>query len=217
MNSPDILLHDELFSSLLEVDRVRFRESFGKVLYKYPPSEALDSFIVPILNEIGNGWFDGMYSLSQLYMGGRICEEVIPSLLESKKIPKKNKVPMAIAVLQDHHILGKKIVYLVLRSTGYHLIDYGSVQTPEELVERVLNDGIRILLISVLMLPSALLIKEVRRLLNESGVSVKIVVGGAPFNFDSKLWKEVGADSMRQCATQVVPLLADLLKDIPDE
>ncbi|MDP7556957.1 MAG: hypothetical protein QF687_03640 [Nitrospinaceae bacterium] len=67
----------------------------------------------------------------------------------------KNKVPLAIAVLQDCHILGKKIVYLVLRSTGYQLIDYRTVQTPQELVDRVLDDEIKILFISVLMLPAA--------------------------------------------------------------
>ncbi|MDZ7777050.1 MAG: hypothetical protein U5L09_16260 [Bacteroidales bacterium] len=51
------------------------------------------------------------------------------------------------------------------------------------------KEKIKILLLSVLMLPSALHVKDLKQKLN--GTGVKIVVGGAPFRFDENLWKEV--------------------------
>jgi methanogenic corrinoid protein MtbC1 len=42
------------------------------------------------------------------------------------------------------------------------------------------------------MLPSALRVKDLREQLDEK--RIQIVVGGAPFRFDSNLWKEVKAN-----------------------
>lgn len=214
MSKPNGLLYERLLNSLLVVDRVQFHEILAELLAMHSPLAVLEEYVTPVLQRIGSGWGEGQYALSQMYMGGKLCEEVIPTLLKEHVIPQKNKVPLAIAVLQDHHILGKKIVYYALRSSGYHLIDYGSVETPKELVERAQVDGIRILLISTLMLPSALLVKEVKHCLDEKKSSMKVVVGGAPFNFDSELWKDVGADAMCLCATETIPLVAKLLKEI---
>ena len=52
------------------------------------------------------------------------------------------------------------------------------------------------LLISTLMLHSALAVKEVKLQLSEINPQTKIIVGGAPFSMDKKLWQAVGADRM---------------------
>ncbi|MBI4382647.1 MAG: hypothetical protein HY579_01270 [Nitrospinae bacterium] len=120
MNPQDILFHNKLLQLLLDVDRIGFRENLAEILQTYFPFEALERFIAPIIQEIGNGLSQGKFSLSQVYMGGRLCEEAIPPLLAEQGVPPKNHVPLAIAVLQDRHILGKKIVFHALRSSGYH-------------------------------------------------------------------------------------------------
>jgi len=79
--------------------------------------------------------------------------------------------------------------------------------TSEDLVERAISDKVEILLISVLMLPSALRVKDVRAKFAEKGYDIKIVVGGAPFNFDSELWREVGADMMGKNASDALEIL----------
>ncbi len=114
---------------------------------------------------------------------------------------------MAIATLADYHFLGKRIVYSALRASGYGLLDYGRVEVAE-VVDRVKNDRIDIVLLSTLMLPSALLVREVRSAMDAAGLATRIVVGGAPFRFDARLWKEVGADAMGANASQAIELVA---------
>ena len=91
---------------------------------------------------------------------------------------------------------------IATKATGntppFFLSDFGTIEV-DELVELVKIEKIKILLISVLMLPSALMVKKVKKRLYDMGLDVKIVVGGAPFRFDSQLWQEVGSDAM--CAT----------------
>ena len=113
---------------------------------------------------------------------------------------------MAICVLSDHHKLGKIIVYSLLRASGFDLFDYGTMEV-DDLIERVKKDKIEILLISTLMLPSALKVKKVKEKLIDDNLDVKIIVGGAPFRFDDKLWQEVGADAMCQTASEAVTVI----------
>ena len=100
-------------------------------------------------------------------------------------------------------MLGKRIVYSLMRASGFELFDYGRMDVTE-LVQRARADGIRVLLISVLMLPSALKVREVRTALDPD---IRIAVGGAPFLFDSKLWEEVGADAMGRSAADAVRIV----------
>ena len=120
---------------------------------------------------------------------------------------------MAIAVLEDYHLLGKRIVYSTLRAGGFDLLDYGRAEV-DELVNRIRRDGIEVLLVSTLMLPSALRVKDVRTKLDDAGEKVKIVVGGAPFRLDDQLWKEVYADAVGKNASEAVEIVKTIRGDM---
>nr|WP_238387397.1 cobalamin-dependent protein [Psychrilyobacter piezotolerans] len=102
----------------------------------------------------------------------------------------------AIVNFCDHHPLGKKIVCSTFKVNGIPLLDYGHGIDQETLIEKLKRDRPKFLVISVLMLPSALKIKKLKERLLKEGMDTKILVGGAPFRFDKDLWKQVGADAM---------------------
>jgi methanogenic corrinoid protein MtbC1 len=162
------------------------------------------------LSTIGAGWQMGECSLSQVYMSGRICEELVNAFADDPDMQHKNHPPIAIATLDPHHLLGKQIVYSVLRASGYSIKDYGCISC-DELVDRVKADGIKVLLLSALMLPSALKIREVTTQLKLQHLDVKVIVGGAPFLFDSQLWKDVQADAMGRSASEAPGLIDAVL------
>jgi len=145
-------------------------------------------------------------ALSQIYMSSRICEDIVNHILPAASTERKSPPQLAIAVLSDYHTLGKRIVLAVMRASGFDVLDYGRMEV-DELVDRVLADDVKILLISTLMLPSALKVKAVRAALDASGSRVRIAVGGAPFLFDSELWREVGADAMGRSAADAVTII----------
>jgi methanogenic corrinoid protein MtbC1 len=204
----------EFEQALLSLDRLAARNILLESEDSEPSLQLVEKLVVPALERIGAGWEQGQVALSQVYMSGRICEELVDTLLPSDGLGRKNRPKMAIAVLQDYHLLGKRIVYSVLRASGFELLDYGRVDV-DDLVRRVRQDGVEVLLISVLMLPSALRVKEVRARLQAIGSDVKIVVGGAPFRLDDQLWKEVGADAMGREASEAVDIIAKMMGDVP--
>jgi methanogenic corrinoid protein MtbC1 len=206
-------LFEEFLEALLALDRLRLARLLGARADGMKPLAAVEQLVVPALKQIGDQWEQGHLSLAQVYMSGRICEEIVDSVLPASSPRRTDQPPLAIAVLEDYHLLGKRILSAMLRASGYELTDYGRVDA-QTLVRRVVEDKIAVLLISVLMLPSALRIKEVRRLLDLAGSRPLLVVGGAPFRFDSQLWREVGADAVGLSASDGVTIVSRLLKEL---
>lgn len=199
-------------NSLLSLNRVHLNKIIKESGKSDSPLQFIEEIMIPALERIGIGWEQGRYALSQVYMSGRISEEIIDKTLPPHAAEKTKQPNIAICVLEDHHLLGKRIVYTMLRASGFELIDYGSIKV-DELIERIKKDNIRIILISVLMLPSALLIKQVKEKLKRLNLNVKLIVGGAPFYFDRNLAQEVGADYVGHNAFDAVSIINKTMED----
>jgi methanogenic corrinoid protein MtbC1 len=197
---------DDFVSALLGMNTEGARAALDHASGSLSPLARIESLVVPALEHIGREWEAGRAALSQVYMSGRICEDLVDTILPRESSDRRRAPAAAICVLLDHHMLGKRIVYSLLRAAGYEIRDYGRA-TVEELARKVPADGIEILLVSVLMLPSALRVRQLREALDRAGCRAKIVVGGAPFRLDPELWKEVKADAMGTSASEAVELV----------
>ena len=208
------LLVDELEHTLLAVDQIGTKRIIRDHCKSDSPFTCIETLIVPALEEIGRGWEEGKVSLSQVYMSGRICEEIVDAMLPAGDPRRVDQPKIAIAVLEDHHTLGKRIVTSVLRAGGFELTDYGHGVSVDQLVEQVARDKVIILLISTLMLPAALRSKEAIARIRKMQPDTKIIVGGAPFLFDPMLWKEVGADAMGHAASETLELVNRMAAEV---
>jgi len=201
-------LSDQFEKAILSLDRVAARKLLQNVDDSPLPWSTIETVLSTTLEKIGRSWETGTLALAQVYMCGRICEELIDTLTSGAiAVERRNQPRMAIAVLEDYHFLGKRMVYSVLRASGFELLDYGH-QDADGLIRRVKEDGIEIVLISTLMLPSALRVGDVKAKLDGT---TKVLVGGAPFRFDERLWKEVGADAMGQSASDAISLVKGII------
>ncbi len=192
--------------SLEMLDRVQAESVFQQALTTLSPIQAVEQVVVPALEQIGAAWEAGSVALSQVYMSGRFCEELVEHVLPPSDPDRKHQPRSAIVVLSDYHMLGKRIVYSVMRASGFELFDYGRMGV-DELVARAQADKIRVLLISVLILPSALRVRDVCTRLKAAASGIKVLVGGAPFLFDAQMWQEVGADAMGHSAADAVNIV----------
>ena len=96
----------EFEQALLSLDRLAARNMLLEPGGSETPLQLVETLVVPALERIGAGWEQGRVTLSQVYMSGRICEELVDTLLPSDGLGRKNRPKTAIAVLQDYH-LGK--------------------------------------------------------------------------------------------------------------
>lgn len=199
---------DQLEEALLALDQPLAGAIMRAFLADRGPAALADDLLIPAMDRIGVGWEQGTVALSQVYMSGRLCETLMESLLPpgggSRPQPR-----LAIATLVDYHLLGKRLVTGVLRSAGYEVLDYGR-QEAAPLAERAAADNVQVLLVSVLMLPSALQIREVCAGLRARGCPARVVVGGAPFRLDRQLWRTVGADAVGYTASDALRIVREI-------
>lgn len=203
---------NEFERALLSLDRQAVEKIIQKATDVESPIKVASELVTSALQRIGDGWENGKVALSQVYLSGIMCEEIIDQILPHASPSRKDQPKMAIAVFEDYHVLGKRIIYSTLRASGYELMDLGSGQTVENLVKIIKEEDIKILLLSVLMLPSALKIKKLKEQLGDN--KVKIIVGGAPFRFDSQLVNEVGADAMGKDSAEALQILKRLTEEL---
>ncbi len=201
---------EKLVRALLSLNRIETQNILSQAIDAYAQARTIDEIVAPALEQIGEGWEKGNLALSQVYMSGRLCKQIVKITTDSQSPPLHAQPKIAIAVLDDYHSFGKKLVMTSLQSAGFDLTDFGAGVHAEDLAEQVANADIEILLISVLMLRAALQIKELRIRLSELGSNPQIIVGGAPFRFDPLLWREVGATAMGRTASDAIKIVTRL-------
>lgn len=198
----------DLERALLALDRAAAEQIINGAASAGGALHGLETTVMPALESIGKAWEKGTVALSQVYMSGRICEELVDLLLPIGSAGRKSQPRMAIATLEDHHALGKRMVYATLRASGYEVSDYGKGISATELAGRAIENGIEVLLVSTLLLRAALRVRDLKSLLQAEDITV--IVGGAPYIFDARLYREVGADAMCSSASEAPGLITRL-------
>jgi methanogenic corrinoid protein MtbC1 len=197
-------------NALLEIDKTTAKRLIAEAAKTEDRLKVIERLIIPALHKIGEDWETGETSLAQVYMSGSICEELVGKIVPSKNPEQSEEAKIGIVVLEDHHQLGKRIIYSALTAMGYNLLDFGTGLVVDDVVKKVEESNIKILLVSTLMLPAALRIKDLVQELKSKNIDTQVIVGGAPFKFDTQLWKEVGADHTGDSLADVIEIVENL-------
>lgn len=206
--STDLYLFEE---ALLAMDK---DTAFSIAAYYTNPSDLADKLLIPSLESMDAGWVEGRIALAQVYLSAQICEDILQSVLPDRDARLKGVDRIAIVLLEDYHSLGKMIVRSTLLAAGYDVLDFGRMDV-EEIVTRLRRSPVDVLLISVLMLPSAYKVAQLRKRLGEEQLDTTLIVGGAPFRLDPQLWQEVGADGFGAVASDAVGIVKKVLGEKP--
>lgn len=205
-------LQQEYKSALLSVDKARAEKVLREALAMFAmPLEVAELCLAPVLEQMGEAWENGHLALSQIYVASRISEELVERILPPPQEMRGEAPRIALALLEDHHMLGKLLVQSALRLAGILVLDWQRV-TVEELIARAIQERPDLILISTLMLRAALRVRDVRDGLDRAGLAIPIYVGGAPFRLDPLLWQEVGANAMGANSTEAIHLVSGFLE-----
>jgi methylmalonyl-CoA mutase cobalamin-binding domain/chain len=180
----------------------------------FPPKAILLNVVSQAMDEIGVMQANREITLSEVYVVAKIGDAAVERLLRfSKEKPETTATIIIGSAPGDYHSLGRKIVSSFLRMGGFKVIDLGLSASPAQLVDRAVEENAAVICVSALLLHTALRIIEVREIINQRELQdqIKLVVGGAVFNFDDQLYKTVGADATARNAPGAVTVIRALL------
>ena len=136
--------------------------------------------------------------------------EIVKPLIVGGEVPSKGKVIIG-TVKGDLHDIGKKLVGMIMESSGLIVDDLGIDVSPEQFAEAIREKKPDIVGMSALLTTTMLAMKDTIEVLKEEGLrdSVKILVGGAPVSSDFA--KEIGADGWAPDAVSAKDLAFQLI------
>ncbi len=116
--------------------------------------------------------------------------------------------PLATAVIGtvkgDLHDIGKNLVGMMLEGAGFRVVDGGIDVAPEKFVQLAKENGAKVIGVSALLTTTMTNMKLVVDAVKEAGLSVKVMVGGAPVT--QSFCDEVGADGYAPDAASAADL-----------
>ena len=178
--------------------KARAKEDAAQLLKDRAPLDVINEYIIPALNEVGDGFEKKTLFLPQLLMSAEAASaafEVIKSKFSGGAQSKKLKIVVA-TVKGDIHDIGKNIVKTLLINYGFTVYDLGRDVDPQAVADAVKEHGAQLCGLSALMTTTVRSMAETIELLRAQCPDVKIAAGGAVMNEEYAAAR--GAD--RYCA-----------------
>ena len=212
----------EYNQAVFDTNRSKVSEIIELALAKgLSPEEVVFNIIVPSLDSMMYRLVEkGEVNLAQHFFASQMASELTEELM--KKFAKTPEILATIVIGTspgDFHGLGKRIVSGCLKAHTMNVIDLGLNVAPDKFVEMAISHKANIIAISSMMYHTATGENgclKVRAILKERQLEskIKIIVGGAPYRFDTELYKKVQADSWGENGNMAGTVVSGLMKNI---
>lgn len=154
----------------------------GKLLADRQPLDIINEYIVPALDEVGDGFEKNKIFLPQLLMSADSAKAAFDVLREHMLLTGAessggDKIIIA-TVEGDIHDIGKNIVKVLLSNYGFDVIDLGKDVKCERVLEEAINQNCSLVALSALMTTTVPNMEKTIKLIHEH-TGAKVMVGGA--------------------------------------
>ncbi|MBM3187856.1 MAG: hypothetical protein FJZ90_03940 [Chloroflexi bacterium] len=170
------------------------------------PIEVLNTTVARTANEVGDRFESGEYFLPHLVLAGNAIEaasKVLQTAVPTGQLAAK-KVIVIGTVEGDMHSLGKNIVAMMLRASGFEVHDLGVDVKSGTFIQRAQEVKADLIGLSCLMTTTLPYQREVIEDLQAQGLRdrFKVIIGGGPV---TEAWaEEIGADGYGRDVTEAV-------------
>jgi len=204
-------INDELYDAIVFGERevvVRIvQEAVGR---GDDISLLLNETMIPALREVGDQFSRGEVFVPEMLIAARAMQggmDILEPLLVSASHQPVARVCIG-SVKGDLHDIGKNLVVMMLRGSGFEVEDLG-VDCRIEKFERAVADGAQVVCLSALLSTTREEMRPVIRHFRDRAASVRIVVGGAAVT--REFAREIGADAYGVDAADAVRAVRESL------
>lgn len=173
------------------------------------PLEIIDRYIIPALNEVGDGFEKKRIYLPGLLMSAEAAGSAFDVIkAASHTVKKMGKRILLATVKGDIHDIGKNILKLILENYGYEVIDLGKDVSPEKIVEAASRGTVDVIGLSALMTTTIPAMEQTVKLIKDRIPNCRVMVGGAVLTEEYAI--EIGADFYGKDAMSAVKYIGSL-------
>ena len=171
-----------------------------------------ENILLSALYSIGAKWSNGEISVGQEHTATSICQRVMSihyeKILQNSEINKKAAV---IVSPNELHEIGARMISDLLESHGFETFFFGSRSSVDEIVDTIIEEDIKDILISTTIISNISATKELisqlrKRLENKE---IKIYIGGQAYKDNKSIVEDVNADIYVTCFDSLIDMLKE--------
>lgn len=146
------------------------------------PQRVIDEALLPAMEEVGKRFNSGEYFIPQVMASAETMKKAFDRVKsEIKPSDRKSLGTVIIAtVLGDIHDIGKNIVAMLLENHGFNVIDLGRDVPSADIIKAAKEKNASLVMLSALLTTTMPQMKVVKKALEEAGLKIPVIVGGAP-------------------------------------
>lgn len=165
---------------VLEGDSENIGAAVFRALETHTPEQVISEGLIKSMQIIGRLWDEGIYFLPETLMAAEAMERAIKICEEKMGHPREKKGTVITHTAEgDIHDLGQKLVNVLLRASGYEVVDLGKDVPASRVVEAVKEYKPLMLTGTALMTTTAPVFRQIARRLKLLGLELPFVCGGS--------------------------------------
>ena len=178
-------VEERLKNHIIDGEKIGLEDELRKGLEKYSALEIVNNILLDGMKVVGDLFGSGQMQLPFVLQSAEAMKAAVRFLepFMEKKGGATTKGTMVLATVKgDVHDIGKNLVDIILTNNGYKVINLGIKQPIEAILQAHEEHKANAIGMSGLLVKSTLVMKENLELMNERGIDVPVVLGGAALN-----------------------------------
>ena len=175
-------VEERLKNHIIDGEKIGLEDELKAALQKYSALDIINNILLEGMKVVGDLFGSGQMQLPFVLQSAEAMKSAVRFLepFMEKKGGATAKGTMVLATVKgDVHDIGKNLVDIILTNNGYKVFNLGIKQTIDNILQAYEEHGADAIGMSGLLVKSTLIMKENLELMNERGITVPVVLGGA--------------------------------------
>ena len=175
-------VEERLKNHIIDGEKIGLEDELRLGLEKYSALDLINNILIDGMKVVGDLFGSGQMQLPFVLQSAEAMKAAVRFLepFMEKKGGATAKGTMVLATVKgDVHDIGKNLVDIILTNNGYKVLNLGIKQPIESILQAYDEHGADAIGMSGLLVKSTLIMKENLELMNERGIRVPVVLGGA--------------------------------------
>ena len=175
-------VEERLKRHIIDGEKIGLEDNLRLALGSYSALDIINNILLDGMKVVGDLFGSGQMQLPFVLQSAEVMKAAVRFLepFMEKKGGATAKGTMILATVKgDVHDIGKNLVDIILTNNGYRVINLGIKQPVEAILQAYEEHGADSIGMSGLLVKSTLVMRENLELMNERGVGVPVVLGGA--------------------------------------
>ena len=174
-------VEERLKARIIDGDKTGMQADLDEALTRYDALTVINTILLDGMKVVGELFGSGQMQLPFVLQSAEVMKTAV-SYLERfmDKTEVSSKATMVIATVKgDVHDIGKNLVDIILTNNGFRVVNLGIKCPVESMLHAAAEHKADALGMSGLLVKSTLIMKENLEVLNEQGITIPIILGGA--------------------------------------